>query len=185
MKSEKQKMLDSELYLASDPVLTEERLVARRLVEKFNALSVDEPKARLDYLAQLLGTCPNDIYIEPSFRCDYGYNIHLGEKFYSNFDLIILDVCEVRIGKNCIVAPRVSIFTATHPLDSKERAAGYELGSPVTMGDNVWLGGHVIINPGVTLGDNVVVASGAVVTKSFGSNVLIGGVPARVISEID
>ncbi|OXX25946.1 sugar O-acetyltransferase, partial [Vibrio sp. V06_P1A73T115] len=111
-------------------------------------------------------------------------NIHVGENFYANFGCVILDVAEVRIGNNCFIAPQVGIYTATHPTDPIQRNSGLEYGKSVVIGHNCWIGGHATINPGVTLGNNVVVASGAVVTKSFGDNVVIGGNPAKVIKEI-
>lgn len=132
----------------------------------------------------MLGTKPDHVFMEPTIRFDYGYNIHVGDFFYSNFDLVILDVCEVRIGHPCMIAPRVSLCTATHPLDAAKRNAGQEYGAPITIGNSAWIGTHAVINPGVPLGDNVVVGSGAVVTKSFGDNVVLGGVPARVIKTI-
>lgn len=118
-------------------------------------------------LKRLFGGTKENVYVEPDFRVDYGSNIYVGENFYANFDCVILDVCEVHIGDNCMMAPGVHIYTATHPLDPVERNSGLELGKPVEIGDNVWIGGRAIINPGVKLGNNVVVASGAVVTKSF------------------
>jgi maltose O-acetyltransferase len=184
-KSEKQKMLSGEPYLASDPELATERLRARGLCREYNGSLESEVALRREILDKLFGTIAGEITIEPSFKCDYGYNVHVGGNFYANFDLIILDVCEVRIGKNCFIGPRASILTATHPVDPIARAAGPEYGAPVTIGDDVWIGAGAIINPGVTLGDRVVVASGAVVTRSFGAGSLIGGVPARVIREID
>ncbi len=182
--TEKQKMLSGELYLASDPELTKERLHARQLFRKYNLTTENEQPRRTEIMGKLLGSVAGEIFIEPSFKCDYGYNIHVGENFYANFDLIILDVCEVRIGKNCFIAPRVSILAATHPTNAAQRISGAEYGVPVTIGDNVWLGAGAIINPGVTLGDNVVVASGAVVTKSFGSNLVLAGVPAKPIRDL-
>lgn len=134
---------------------------------------------RRSLLKELLGTAPDDMTIEPSFKCDYGYNIHLGEGFYANFDLIILDVCEVRIGDKCLIAPRVNILTALHPVAPEERASGLESGAPVTIGDNVWIGANATINPGVTIGDNVIVGSGAVVTKNVEDGTTVIGVPAR------
>ena len=95
-------------------------------------------------------------YIEPTFRCDYGYNIFLGNNFFANFDCVMLDVCPIRIGDNCMLAPGVHIYTATHPIDPVARNSGAELGKPVTIGNNVWIGGRAVINPGVTIGDNVV-----------------------------
>lgn len=178
-------MIAGELYLASDPELTAERLRARKLFYQYNRSEPEETEHRSALLHELFGSIAGEIHIEPSFKCDYGYNIHVGENFYANFDLIILDVCEVRIGKNCFIAPRVSILTATHPIEASLRIAGPEYGAPVTIGDNVWLGAGAIVNPGVTLGDNVVVASGAVVTKSYGSNLVLAGIPAKPIRELE
>jgi len=124
------------------------------------------------------------IHVEQDFRCDYGKNIHVGDNFYANFGCVILDVCPVRIGKNCFLAPNVGIYTATHPIRAEERYLGLEYGAPITIGDNCWIGGNSVINPGVTLGNNVVVGSGSVVTKSFGDNVVIAGNPARIIREL-
>jgi len=177
--NEKEKMLAGEMYQAGDHQLVAERARAQRICRLYN----ESPDRAL--LSELLGDCPRDITIEPNFKCDYGTNIHLGANFYANFDLTILDVCEVRIGKNCLIGPRVGIFTASHPLDLSLRRSGVEFGAPISIGDDCWIGGHVVINPGVTLGNNVVVASGAIVTKSFSDNVVIGGVPADVIKKLD
>ena len=184
-RTEKQKMFAGDLYDAGEEQLVIERKRARRLCREYNATTEEEAGRRAEILTQLLGTCPANTFIEPNFRCDYGYNIHVGEHFTANFDLIILDVCEVRIGRGCLIGPRVGIYTASHPLDRETRASGAELGKPVTIGDDVWIGGNAVINPGVEIGDNVIIASGAVVTKSFGSNLLIGGVPARVIRTLE
>ncbi|PGS47227.1 maltose O-acetyltransferase [Bacillus sp. AFS041924] len=182
--SEKEKMINGELYLAWDPQLVEERVNARRLTREFNLTLETENSKREDLLKQLFGSTGEALYIEPTFRCDYGYNIHVGENFYANFDCVILDVCPVHIGVNCFMAPGVHIYTATHPLDPVERASGAEYGKPVKIGDNVWIGGRAIINPGVKIGHNVVIASGAVVTKDVPDNVVVGGNPARIIKEI-
>ena len=125
------------------------------------------------------------IGIEPRFQVDYGYNIHVGENFFANFNCVFLDVCPIRFGKNAMLGPGVHIITPEHPLNPTERNSGYEFGRPITIGDNCWIGGNATIIGGVTLGDNVVVAAGATVTKSFGDNVVIGGVPALVIREIE
>lgn len=164
-RSEKEKMLGGELYLASDPELASGRLNARRLTRLFNASTETEEAERTALLKQLFGSTGTHIYVEPTFRCDYGYNIHVGENFYANFDCVMLDVCEIRIGDNCFMAPGVHIYTATHPLNARERISGAEYGKPVTIGHNVWIGGRAVINPGVTIGNNAVIASGAVVTK--------------------
>jgi maltose O-acetyltransferase len=182
--SEKSKMTAGELYSPSDETLASERLTARGLCHEYNVIKQPQCPEKDDLLAKLLGTKPAKVYIEPLFRCDYGYNIHLGDNFYSNYDLVILDVCEVRIGKNCMIGPRVSICTATHSIDAQERNSGFEFGAPISIGDNVWIGAHAVINPGVTIGKNVVIASGAVVTRSFGDDVVIGGTPAKILKEL-
>ncbi|EGR2405779.1 sugar O-acetyltransferase [Vibrio cholerae] len=181
---EREKMLSGEYYDPSDAELVKLRLEARLLTEKLNQTSVSCPEKRVEIIKSLLGSTGNSIHIESTFNCDYGLNIHVGENFYANFGCVILDVAEVRIGDNCFIAPQVGIYTATHPIDPIQRNSGLEFGKPIKIGNNCWIGGHATINPGVTLGDNVVVASGAVVTKSFGSNVVIGGNPARVLKEI-
>lgn len=182
--TEREKMLAGELYDPADPLLLELRIRARLATEAYNRTSVVEKDLRERMLKELFGSCGGSIYIEPSFKCDYGCNIHVGDNFYANFDCVILDVAEVRIGKNCLLAPQVGIYTATHPIDPVLRNSGKELGRPIDIGDNCWIGGHAVINPGVRLGNNVVVASGAVVTKSFGDNVVLAGNPARAIKEI-
>lgn len=183
-RSEKEKMLTGDLYLAFGEELFSERQRAKGLCRRFNATSEDEMTERDGVLRELLGSCGSNAFVEPVFRCDYGYNIHVGDNFYANYDLIILDVCEVRIGHNCFIAPRVSIFTAGHPLDAPTRISGLEIGKPVTIGDNAWIGGHAVINPGVTMGNNVVIAAGAVVTKDVPDDVVVAGVPARVIRHL-
>lgn len=122
--------------------------------------------------------------MKPTFRCDYGYNIHVGENFFANYDCVILDVCQVTIGDNCMLAPRVCIYTATHPLDAPTRISGLEYGREVKIGDNVWIGGSAVIVPGVTIGNNVVIAAGAVVTKDVPDNVVVGGNPAKIIKHL-
>ncbi|TCS40184.1 sugar O-acetyltransferase [Reinekea marinisedimentorum] len=185
MRSEKQKMLAGEMYDPGDSELRAMRKAARLKFEAYNKTSINERLERARLLKELLGSTGKRVYIEPIFSCDYGSNIHVGEDFYANFGCVILDVCEVRIGKNCMLAPQVGIYTASHPLEPAARNSGKEFGKPVTLGDNCWVGGHAVINPGVTLGNNVVVASGAVVTKSFADNVVLAGNPARVIKTID
>ena len=183
MSLEKQKMIAGEPYRPGDETLRADRLRARHLVYRYNHTAPDEKTERQNILAELLGQ-GEGAYIEPSFRCDYGYNIYLGKNFYANFDCVMLDVCPVHIGDNCMLAPGVHIYTATHPLDAEERNSGVEFGKPVRIGNNVWIGGRAVINPGVTIGDNVVVASGAVVTKHVPANVVVGGNPAKIIKTL-
>lgn len=182
--TEREKMLAGELYSSADKELREEFIRARKLTRLFNKTTEEEVDYRRKLLKELFGGIGENLYIEPTFKCDYGSNIYVGENFYANFDCIILDVCEVRIGNNCMMAPRVCIYTATHPIDPIERISGYEYGKPVNIGDNVWIGGSSVINPGVTIGNNVVVASGSVVVKDVPDNVVVGGNPAKVIKEI-
>jgi len=183
-RSEKEKMLAGEPYSALDPELQAERLRARILCREFNHLEPGNQQRRADILRELMGSLEPPCNIETGFHCDYGYNIHLGANFYANFGLIILDPCTVRIGRNCMCGPRVSILTATHPVDPQERNSGLESGRPITIGDNVWLGAGAIVNPGVTIGDNVVVGSGSVVTRDVEAGCIVGGVPARVIRKV-
>jgi maltose O-acetyltransferase len=185
MKTEKEKMLNGGLYNAADPELIKDRMNARRLTRLFNESHEIDFNQRTEILKELLGSTGESLHIEPAFRCDYGCNIHVGENFYANFDCVFLDVCEIRIGDNCLIAPGVHIYTATHPLNAKERISGLEYGAPVNIGNNVWIGGRSVINPGVKIGNNVVIASGAVVTKDVPDNVVVGGTPAKIIKKIE
>ena len=141
----------------------------------------DEMKAMIK---DIVGKCGKDIFIEPPFHCDYGKNIEVGENFYANFNCVILDVGKVKIGNNVMFAPNVSIYTAGHPIHPESRNSGYEYGIGITIGDNVWVGGSVVINPGVHIGNNVVIGSGSVVTKDIPDNVIAVGNPCRIIREI-
>lgn len=182
--TEKEKMLKGDAYIASDLELVKDRQQARILTRLYNQTIETDDYTKTEILKKLLGSTGENVYIEPSFKCDYGYNIHLGENFYANFDCIMLDVCEIKIGKNAMLAPNVQIYTAYHPIDPKLRISGIEYGSPVTIGDNVWIGGGSIINPGVNIGDNVVIGSGSVVTKDIPSNCVAVGNPCKIIKNI-
>lgn len=183
MDTEREKMLRGELYDATDPELVADRNEARALTRRYNRTT--ETDRRRELLEELLGTIGDECYIEPPFRCDYGDNIHVGESFYANFDCVILDVCPVTIGRNCLVGPGVHVYTATHPLDPSERAEGLEYGKPVTVGDDVWIGGRAVLNPGVTVGDDSVIGSGSVVTEDVPANVVVQGNPATVVKELE
>lgn len=180
--TERDKMLAGQLYDANDSNLIAERKQARYNMRTFN--QEEDATKRKELLKSWFGTTGENIYIEPHLACDYGSNIHVGENFYANFNCTFLDVCEIRIGDNAMLGPNVQLLTPLHPLDAKERISGLEYGAPITIGDNVWIGGGAIVLPGVTLGDNVVVGAGSVVTKSFGDNVVLAGNPANIIKHL-
>lgn len=141
---------------------------AKDLVDKFNSASRSETMTRTgEYLGKLFAHMGKECYIEPSFYCDYGTNIHVGDYFYANTGLIVLDQCDVIIGDHAFLGPRVNIYCACHPIDAMIRNTGVELGKPVTIGDNVWIGGNTVINPGVTIGSNVVIGSGRLSQRIF------------------
>ncbi len=156
---------------------------SRTLLFEYNNLHPEEKKRKEEILRELLGSCGEKFYIEPPFRCDYGCNIELGENFYSNYNLTILDCSKVKIGDNVLVAPNVTITAAGHPIHPDSRKK-YEYGISVTIGNNVWIGAGVIINPGVTIGDGSVIGAGSVVTKDIPENVVAFGNPCRVYREI-
>ncbi|MBS2968147.1 acetyltransferase [Metabacillus sp. KIGAM252] len=185
MKTEKEKMMAGEMYMPNDAQLFEERVNARKLTRLLNETTEQEGEERVRIIKELFGSVGKEIWLEPSFRCDYGYNIHAGESFFANFDCVFLDVCEIRFGDNCMIGPGVHIYTATHPLHPAERNSGKEYGKPITIGNNVWIGGAAVINPGITIGDNAVIAGGAVVVKDVPANCVVGGNPARVLKVIE
>lgn len=183
MKSEKQKMLSGELYNAGDEVLEKERDYARELIFEFNHTRPGEKENRQRILKQLI-RAKGSFHIEAPFYCDYGYNIEVGENFYVNYGCVILDVNNVKIGDNVLLAPNVQIYTATHPVDPIERLTGKEFAKQIVIGNNVWVGGGTIICPGVKIGDNVTIGAGSVVTKDIPDNVIAVGNPCKVIKEI-
>ncbi|CAI3312099.1 chorismate mutase [Enterococcus cecorum] len=182
MRTEKEKMIAGESYFSGDAELVADRKHARKMMRAINQET--DGKKRSELLKQTFGKTVQNLYMEPNVHFDYGYNISVGENFYANFNAVLLDICPITIGDNCMLAPNVQLYTAYHPLDPIERNSGYENGAPITIGDNVWIGGNSVILPGVTLGDNVVVGSGSVVTKSFPDNVVIAGNPAKILKEI-
>lgn len=185
MEKEREKMISGEMYDPSDEQLVKDREAAKIFCKEYNLTDDTNYELRKKMIQNFLGKTGDKLHIESSFRVEYGYNIEIGENFYSNYDCLLLDICPIIIGDNAMLAPGVHIYSATHPLDPKERNSGKEYGKPVKIGNNVWIGGRSVIAPGVTLGDNVVVAAGSVVTKSFPDNVVIGGNPAKIIKYIE
>ncbi len=183
--TEREKMIAGMMYNAEDAELLEGRMRARLLCRKFNDLMPDEEEERVKALKELLGKTGERIWIEQPFLCDYGCNIEVGERFYANYNLVILDCAKVTIGDNAFIAPNVGIYTAAHPIVAEQRNIhGFEFAAPVTIGNNVWIGGGVQICPGVTIGDNTVIGAGSVVTKDIPANVVAAGNPCRVLREI-
>jgi maltose O-acetyltransferase len=166
-------MLRGELYRVDDE-LRADHARAQELFERFNATG-DEAVLR-----ELLGHVGEGVLVRPPFRCDYGTQISIGAGTFVNFDCVFIDVMPIRIGEDCQIATKVQLLTATHPIEPEPRREGWESGEPITIGDNVWLGGGVIVCPGVTIGDDTVVGAGAVVTSDLPSGVVAFGVPARV-----
>lgn len=184
--TEYEKMISGELYTALDSELVQMRKTARQLCDKINKstldLSGDEP--RLKFCRKLFRSVGKNLWFQPPFHCDYGRNIVLGDNVYMNFGCIILDVAPVKIGNNVFFGPNVQLYTATHPIIPEERNKGVESGKPITICDNVWLGGSVVVCPGVTIGEGCVVGAGSIVTKDIPSRSVAVGNPARVIRKV-
>ncbi len=181
MLTEKEKMLAGLPYLAFGDELMRERQYAKEVLFAYNNLPPDRIAERDQLLSGLFAATGPSFFIEPPFRCDYGYNIRIGDHFYANYNCVILDCAPVVIGSNVMFAPNVSLFTAGHPIHAEPRNAGYEYAFPIHVGNNVWIGGNTVVNPGVSIGDNTVIGAGSVVTKDIPANVVAVGNPCRVI----
>ena len=182
--TEKQKMLAGKPYKASDDVLFSERQYAKEMIFDFNSLRPSEIDKRNAILKKLFGRTGQNFFIEPPFRCDYGYNIDIGENFYANYNCVILDCAAVTIGSNVLFAPNVCLYTAGHPIHHAPRNAELEYAFPIAIGNNVWIGGNVTITPNVSIGDNAVIGAGSVVTKDIPANAIAVGNPCKVIRTI-
>ncbi|WP_026712916.1 sugar O-acetyltransferase [Flavobacterium daejeonense] len=171
-------------YIRGDKALLHDFERAGMLVQKFNQADYSDDLLKRDILIELLGSSGEGIFIEHNFHCDLGYNIHVGRNFYAGYNCTILDMAEVRIGDNCLIAPNVGIYTAGHNINPADRhKSGYAY--PITIGNNVWIGGHSVILAGVTIGDNSIVAAASMVNKDIPANCIFGGNPARKIKDID
>lgn len=184
MAGQKERMLAGELYIADDPELAADLRRAMKLMERFNTAPAEDADGRRAILAELLGEVGEDVEIRPPLYVDYGYQISVGPRTFVNFGAVLLDVARIRIGADVQFGPNVQLLTPTHPVDPEQRRAKWEAAEPIAVGDNVWLGGGVIVCPGVTIGDNTVVGAGAVVTRDLPADVVAVGNPARVVREI-
>jgi maltose O-acetyltransferase len=183
MRSEREKMLAGDLYDPNDAELSLERRRARELCRTLNSSQDTDVDLRRSVLITLFASCGAEVKIEPPFFCDYGSNIELGDKVFFNFNCVILDGCKVRIGNGSMFGPAVQIYTATHPLNAELRQH-LELGKPVDIGSEVWVGGGAIILPGVTIGSRSVIGAGSVVTRDIPEGVIAAGNPCRVLREV-
>lgn len=174
---------DAGMVYISDKEVMDEQRMCRKILQRLNTMDVSDFEGIQSIVGELLGY-PENAMINPPFYCDYGKHIHVGKNFYANYNCTILDVAPVTIGDNCMLAPNVAIYTAGHPLHPAARNTLYEYGVEVTIGDNVWIGGNVVITPGVHIGSNTVIGAGSVVTKDIPEWVVAAGNPCRVIREI-
>lgn len=182
MKTQREIMTSGEPYQQFDEELIERRKYIREQLLIWNNKSDNDE--RNNGIKHLLDEVGENFFVESNFKFDYGWNIHIGDHFYGNYDMTFLDTCPITIGEHCYFGPNVGLYTPIHPLDPVQRDADVEMGAPISIGNSCWLGGRVTVLPGVTIGNNVVVGAGSVVTKSFGDNVVIVGNPARVIKKV-
>lgn len=185
MASEKEKCAKGELYDANnDTELIAERQACKDLCHEYNHLRPSDIKSRESIIARLFGKTGKNFLIEQPFFCDYGYNIEIGENFYTNVNCVILDGAKVRFGDNVFIAPNCGFYTAGHPFDVEQRNSGLEYARPITIGNNVWIGAQVCVLPGVTIGDNCVIGAGSVVNRDIPAGSLAVGNPCRVIRKL-
>ncbi len=182
--TQKERMLAGLPYRANDPELKQMRAENKLRVAQYNQLTRNQEQEMDQLIKEILGGTGKEILVEPPIHFDYGRNTTVGERFFANYNLTVLDVCPVTIGDNVMIAPNVSLYGAGHPIHPDARNSGYEYGAPITIGNNVWIGGSVCVLPGVTIGDNVVIGAGSVVAKDIPDNVIAVGNPCRVIRTI-
>jgi len=184
-KTEKEKMLSGELYNANVPELLKGRDDSALKCKEFNETDRSDVQKRSEIMKKLFGKIGENCYITPNFVCDYGENIFLGNNVYMNYGVIMLDCAKIEIGDDCLIAPNVQFYAAAHPIDPVIRKKGLEFAKPITLGKNVWIGGSVIILPGVTIGDNTTIGAGSVVTKNIPENVVAAGNPCRILRRFE
>ena len=178
-------MLAGDLYIAGNILPENKSIHGKKIVQKINNTPIEQTETIVALERQVFGKTGNNLYVTPPFQVDYGRHVEIGNNFYANMDCIFLDVNKIIIGDNVMVGPRVSFYTAGHPIDAEIRIEELEFGLPITIEDNVWIGGSATILPGVTVGRNSIIAAGAVVTKDVPSNSIVGGNPARLIRVIN
>lgn len=184
MKTEKEKMISGEYYLPGDPILVKERRKAKNLLHRLNVIEYRITKKAREIIQELIPNAGANLYIEPPFHCDYGYNIICGDNVYFNVNCVVLDSAKVTIGSNVFFAPNVQLYTANHPLEADLRKT-LEDALPIAIGDDCWIGGNSIILPGITIGKGCVIGAGSVVTKDIPENSLAVGNPAKVIRKLN
>ena len=185
MKTEKEKMIAGKMYDPLDKQLVEDRLQTRLLIKALNETREDDIAERSRILRELIPNAAPDLWLQLPFYCDYGYNLNIGQRVFFNFNCVVLDVAPVTIGSRTLFGPNVQIYTATHPMNHMQRASGLEYAKPITIGEDVWVGGSAVICPGVTIGDRSVIGAGSVVTRDIPTDVFAAGNPCRVIRPIE
>ncbi|MFT4136996.1 sugar O-acetyltransferase [Microbacterium sp.] len=183
--TERERMISGRTYRSTDPELSRERAATKRILHEYNNTHPDDEERRMELLRGLLGSVDELLWIEPPFRCDYGAQISMGRYVYANYDLAILDCAPVTIGDMVLFGPRVTLATASHPIDFHQRTVDmFEYAQPITIGEGAWLGAHVVVGPGVTIGARAVIGAGSIVTKDIPADVVAVGNPCRVVREI-
>jgi len=183
-RSMRERMLSGEHYIADDPELARDLTRAARLTHRLNTMDPTDASGLREVFEELLGSFGEGSEIRPPFRCDYGYQTSVGARSFANFGLVVLDVARVTIGDDVQIGPNVQLLTATHPVDADARRDKWESAAPIVIGSNVWLGGGVIVCPGVTIGENTIVGAGSVVTRDLPSDVVAVGSPARTVRNL-
>ena len=183
--SEREKMINGEIYEPFCSELEQDRFRVKELCIQYNALRPDEKEKKQEYLKTILGDAGENSVIEPNFFCDYGYNIEFKGFVYVNHNSVFLDCAKIKIGADTFIGPNCGFYTAIHPTNVEDRIAGKEWAKPITIGEKVWIGGNVVVLPGVTIGDRTVIGAGSVVTKDIPSDVIAVGNPCKVIRHLN